>query len=42
MKVNHIWLNAYDEIEVLEYHFHQNCAWTGTYYPEDANHTMIL
>ena len=43
LKLNDMWINRYDEKRpFLEYHFHQNCAWTGTYYPEDANHTTIL
>ena len=43
VKLNDMWFNCYNESRpFLEYHFHQNCAWTGTYYPEDANHTMIL
>ena len=43
LKLNDMWFNRYDENRpFLEYHYHQNCAWTGTYYPEDANHTTIL
>jgi hypothetical protein len=43
LKLNDMWFNRYDEKRpFLEYHYHQNCAWTGTYYPEDANHTTIL
>ena len=37
LKLNDMWFNRYDEKRpFLEYHYHQNCAWTGTYYPEDA------
>ena len=40
MKINQMWLNAYDENRSgLPVHWHQNCAWSGTYYPVDANHT---
>lgn len=43
LKLNDMWFNRYDEKRpFLEYHFHQNCSWTGTYYPEDANHVMVL
>ena len=43
LKLNDMWFNRYDENRpFLEYHHHQNCAWTGTYYPEDVNHTTIL
>ena len=40
MKVNQLWLNAYDETRSgLPVHWHQNCSWSGTYFPVDANHT---
>ena len=40
MKVNQLWLNAYDENrDGLPVHWHQNCSWSGTYFPVDANHT---
>ena len=43
LKLNDMWFNRYDENRpFLEYHYHQNCAWTGTYFPEDANHTTVL
>ena len=43
LKLNDMWFNCYNEDRpLLEYHFHQNCAWTGTYFPEDANHTTFL
>lgn len=43
LKLNDMWFNRYDDNRpLLEYHFHQNCAWTGTYYPEDTNHLTVL
>ena len=43
VKLNDMWVNLYDENRMhLAHHYHQNCAFTGTYYPEDANHTMIM
>jgi len=43
LKLNDMWFNCYNESRpFLEYHFHQNCAWTGTYYPEDTNHLTAL
>lgn len=43
LKLNDMWFNRYDDNRpMLEYHFHQNCSWTGTYFPEDANHTTVI
>ena len=43
LKLNDMWFNRYDDNRpILEYHYHQNCSWTGTYYPVDANHTTVL
>ena len=43
VKLNDMWFNCFNESRpFLEYHFHQNCAWTGTYYPEDANHNITI
>ena len=40
MKINQLWLNRYDETRpALPVHFHQNCSWCGTFFPEQANHT---
>ena len=39
MKCNQVWLNIYDEKRpLLPVHYHQNCIWCGSFYPEDANH----
>jgi len=41
MQITQMWLNKYDESRPhLPMHYHQNCAWTGTWYPEDASHTI--
>ena len=41
--LNDMWFNKYDEKRpILEHHYHQNCAFTGTYYPEDANHNITI
>ena len=38
--LNDMWFNTYDERRpILNHHYHQNCSWTGTYFPYDANHT---
>lgn len=38
--LNDMWFNRYDEKRpILEHHYHQNCAWTGTYYPYKTNHS---
>ena len=43
LKLNDMWFNRYDDNRpLLEYHFHQNCAWTGTYFPEDSNHSLTI
>ena len=43
LKLNDMWFNRYDDNRpILEYHYHQNCSWTGTYYPVDANHTTVI
>ena len=43
LKLNDMWFNRYDDNRpLLEYHYHQNCSWTGTYYPVDANHTTVI
>ena len=43
LKLNDMWFNRYDENRpLLEYHYHQNCAWTGTFFPENANHTTVM
>ena len=40
MKVNQMWLNIYDSTRIhLPVHFHQNCSWSGTFFPVDGNHT---
>ena len=37
--LNDLWYNKYDETRPeLSFHYHQNCAWTGTYYPHETNH----
>ena len=37
--LNDLWYNKYDESRPeLSFHYHQNCAWTGTYYPHETNH----
>ena len=39
LKLNDMWFNRYDDNRpILEYHYHQNCSWTGTYYPHETNH----
>ena len=31
MRVVDMWFNKYDDTRpILKYHYHQNCAWTGT------------
>lgn len=43
VKLNDMWVNLYDENRMhLAHHYHQNCAFTGTYYPEDANHNITI
>tara|TARA_B100000927_G_scaffold96179_1_gene77594 strand:+ start:1120 stop:1686 length:567 start_codon:yes stop_codon:yes gene_type:complete len=38
-KTNDMWLNRYDEDRpYLDPHVHQNSAFTGTFFPQDANH----
>ena len=40
MKINQLWLNVYDETRsALPVHWHQNCSWAGTFFPENAGHT---
>ena len=41
MKVNELWLNKYDKNRThIPMHYHQNCSWTGTYYPKQATHLV--
>ena len=43
LKLNDMWFNRYDNRRPeIAHHYHQNCAWTGTYIPQDANHTIRL
>ena len=43
MRVGDMWFNKYDDTRpILKYHYHQNCAWTGTYYPFEVNHETEL
>lgn len=43
IKMNQLWLNKYDGARPhLPFHFHQNCIWTGTWYPEDTHHTVVF
>ena len=42
MKINQLWLNVYDETRAgLPVHWHQNCSWSGTFFPEDSHHTTF-
>ena len=41
MKINELWLNKYDKNRThIPMHYHQNCSWTGTYYPKQATHLV--
>lgn len=43
LKLNDMWFNRYDKNRpFLEHHYHQNCSWTGCYFPEDANHQLVI
>ena len=43
VKLNDMWVNRYDKNRMhLDHHYHQNCAWTGTYFPEDSNHSLTF
>ena len=39
MKINDLWFNIYNKNRpFLPIHWHQNCIWSGSFYPQDTNH----